>query len=160
MEIDFKTLKEFKDYKTGLISPNMELIALKSFEHLKYLLKEVNIFQDIINETSYRLDCLYEEMSEHSENIGEDEHPEWHIYDIEQYNISDDFQTKLIKRAYENGWCRIGTYNSKGKHLEIEGFDSINNYKELCYYIADMLNIEHKNIHFRELNKNLKIKLF
>lgn len=83
----------------GWITPKGEFEETKQWEH-----KGCKSIQDLWDELGYqdRLDGIEESCQS---LIDDNEHPEWHRYEMAQ----DKFEWKVTREAYNRGFIRVGT---------------------------------------------------
>jgi len=104
-------MPNFYETGTGWITDKGELIGCKSFHHKSILwdylkCQEVDSLRERIEEVE----------RECSELADAGEHPEWHVYEMCEY----DAENKIVQIAYEKGFVRIGL-DQRRKVIGVEG---------------------------------------
>ena len=136
----FETLSEFRRYGYGLITPEGEVIPVTFMGHFDGLKRDERLAQEI-NEFE---DMLSEEADEHVRYLREDEHPEWHLYEMWADGEKDRFRTEILEKAYSLGWGRLGKFDywdGQCKFVELEASkEHINKLKKIAEELAEMLD--------------------
>ena len=115
--MDYDTLDSFKKIGFGLITPDDKLLVVSFYGHFDEL-KRYPEFKSDIEDFN---DMLSEEAESFSDNIPDDAHPEWHLYEMWADDARHEFRAKILEKAYHFGWGRIGTfYNANQWMIELE----------------------------------------
>lgn len=141
MDYDAKTLKSFKTYGVGLLTPQGELVPTMLYGHFEELKKysefekEIEQYEEQV--TSYRY--------EFESTIEPGEHPCWHVFECNTYEWQNRLETTIMQKAYDAGWARIGMVHKRPKPHLVELETSGKNIKKLekcAREIAELLDSE------------------
>ena len=131
-------MKEIKRTGFGWISPNGNSLGCEMFNHLENIfeweessnipkiIEASNSLNDILNDIDYLID--------------NDEHPEWHNYEM----AKDGYECEVYKELLNHGFIRIGV-STIGEIIEAEGKpEYIKKHLSLLNQIVDEYNFHNK----------------
>lgn len=140
----FETLSKFRSYGYGLIDPDGKIIPITLFNHFEELKKDERLAQEIEDFN----DMIADAAIDHVRDLGEGEHPEWHLYEMWADREKERFRTEILEKAYALGWGRLGKfyyYDGRYEFVELEANEQhAPRLKKIAEELAAMLNYELK----------------
>lgn len=122
----------------GWIAPNGTTVGCPMFNHLSGI-RSWELATDI-QEISDAFESLDDVERSCNELADAGEHPEWHMYDMAEMELT----PVIIDSLYENGFVRVGV-NQRSKEMGVEGIPTaIASLMNKINYVLNEYNAEHQ----------------
>lgn len=125
-EMDEESLELLRKRRYGWMSPKGEVTVCDPYGHLGLLREHLADFPSDFEAWIAAVESLsargQQDNWEHTEHLGDDDHPCWHAFHSDAEDARDDLRQNLMVWLYRNGWLRLGTAR---KYLEAEGCPSV-----------------------------------
>lgn len=116
---------------TGWITPTKEVIECDTYGHIE-VIRDTPSLKRFVPDFDKEWESLERIEQDCQERIDEDEHPEWHIYEMAE----SDFRADVWKRLMDAGCIRFYENNFEGTR------DAVANLREFCLSLNDRAEFE------------------